>query len=100
MALYELAVLGTPTTKQAEELQELVSKVVDSFGMTLGNEVGWSVCPDAFAPPRNLAAAAVFYGGPEALKQDVAPLLRGGVPILPVASELTRVLEEIPETLR
>lgn len=100
MALYELAVLGTPTKKQAEELQELVSKVVDSFGMTLGDEVGWRVFPDAFAPPRNLAAAAVFYGGPEALKQDVAPLLRGGVPILPVVSEVTRVREEIPETLR
>ncbi|PTR00277.1 TIR domain-containing protein [Paraburkholderia sp. GV068] len=100
MALYELAVLGTPTTRQAEELQGVVSKVVDSFGMTLGNEVGWSVCPDAFAPPSNLAAAAVVYGGAEALKQDVAPLLRRGVPILPVASELTRVREEIPEALR
>lgn len=100
MVLYELAVLGSPTDTQVEELAQCVVQAVENFGLRLGEEVGWAVRPASFEPSWQRAAAAVFYGGANVLDWPVQALLRKGTPIIPVASELGRVHEEIPKDLR
>ena len=56
--------------------------------------------PSLFEPERRKAAAAVFFGAAEAPLANVESLLRRGVPILPVVSDITRVHDEIPTVLR
>lgn len=101
MALYDLAILGTPTAQQIDELTQFVSKAVAAFGLQLGTEIGWSLQPTDFSPSEQRVAAVVFYGGVSTgLDSQLSTLLKQGVPIVPVASELERVAEEIPDALR
>lgn len=98
--LYELAVLGAPSDGQIRDLEDLVSKAVRSFGLTLGDEIAWRVRPESFNPEQRTTAAAVFFGGIGAPLANLQSLSRGAIPILPVVSDLARVHEEIPELLR
>ena len=50
-ALYQLAVLGSPTDAQISELEEIVGTAVGMFNLRLGHEVGWEVRPEAWACP-------------------------------------------------
>lgn len=98
--LYELAILGTPSRAQISELEQLVSQAVLPFGLKLGQEVGWLVCPDKFKPDQRKTVGVVFFGGKNSLHADVGNLLRNAIPILPVVSNITKVNEEIPLVLR
>jgi len=98
--LYQLAILGTPTPEQAQELEALIGQTVESFGLQLGQEVGWAVRPPDFDPDQHKSAAVAYFGGD--ITGDLANinrLLKRGVPILPVASDTVRVAEEIPAPL-
>lgn len=61
-ALYQLAVLGSPTDAQISELEEIVGTAVGMFNLRLGHEVGWEVRPEAFNPDQQRSSAAVFFG--------------------------------------
>lgn len=98
--LYELAVLGVPTADQQAELEVIVSNAVQAFGLQLGQEVGWSVCPADFQPNQRNAAAAVFFGGAGATSTSLGELLNRAIPVLPVVSDMSRVHDELPEVLR
>jgi len=99
-ALYQLAVLGSPTDAQISELEEIVGTAVGMFNLRLGHEVGWEVRPEAFNPDQQRSSAAVFFGGENPPLANVAKLLERGIPLLPIASDVNRVNEEIPELLR
>lgn len=99
-ALYELAILGVPSDAQIDELQECVSQAIAPFGLRLGHEVAWSICPDAFSPEHHRVAAAVFFGGSNAPEANIRDLLRSAVPVLPVVSDYAKVSDEIPPALR
>ena len=98
--LYELAVLGEPTQKQINDLEQCIWSTVELFGMQLHREVAWEVCPAAFNPSQQSVAAAVFFGGPNAPQKatqvNLTTLLQNNIPILPVISDLTAVSNEIP----
>ncbi|MGJ7542507.1 hypothetical protein [Variovorax sp. LT1R16] len=98
--LYELAVLGAPTDAILGELESSISAATAPFGLRLGGEIAWHVRPDAFDPAQTKSAAAVFFGAAGAPVSNIASLLRRGIPILPVVSDITKVHEEIPEVLR
>ncbi len=98
--LYELAVLGSPSDAVIRDLERHVTEAIAPFGLRLGEEVAWHVRPSVFEPEQRKAAAAVFFGATDAPLVNVENLLRRGVPILPVASDITRVHEEIPAVLR
>lgn len=100
MALYELAIIGTPSNPQVDELRDCVSRFVEPFHLRLGKEIAWSVCPGAFKPLQRTPAAAAFFGG-EGVKGDgLDALQRSGVPILPIASSEGRITAEIPPQLK
>ena len=98
--LYQLAVLGSPTDAQISELEEIVGTAVGMFNLRLGHEVGWEVRPEVFNPDQQRSSAAVFFGGENPPLANVAKLLERGIPLLPIASDVNRVSEEIPELLR
>ncbi len=99
-ALYQLALLGTPTAVQISELEEVIGKAVGMFNLRLGHEIGWEVCPDEFNPDQQRSSAAAFFGGHEPPLANVARLLARGIPLLPVASDVNRVSAEIPALLQ
>jgi hypothetical protein len=99
-ALYQLALLGSPTDAQATQLGELLAKAVGMFSLRLGHEVEWSVRPHTFNPNQQRSSAAVFFGGANPPMANVATLLKRGIPVLPVASDTGRIGVEIPELLR
>ena len=98
--LYELAILGSPSNEQTSTLAQIVESAVGLFGLRLGQEVGWQVCPDAFTPDQQRSSAAVFFGAVDAPLANISDLLEHGIPVLPVASDTGRVSVEIPELLR
>lgn len=99
-ALYQLAVLGSPTDAQLSKLEEIVGTAVGLFNLRLGHEVGWEVRPEAFNPDQQRSSAAVFFGGENPPLANVAKLLERGIPLLPIASDVNRVNAEIPKLLR
>jgi len=100
MVLYELAIIGTPSDAQIDELSACVSQVVEPFGLRLGEEVAWSVRPETFEPSQRTPAAVAFFGGVGVNEDGLDALRRSGVPILPVASAEARIAAEIPSQLR
>lgn len=100
MALYELALMGAPSGGQIDELAERLSQVVELFGLRLGQEVAWSVCPTDFDPPQRNAAAVAFFGAAGVSETGLSAVLAAGVPVLPIASGEDRINEEIPDSLK
>lgn len=97
--LYELAVLGSPSDAQLSELELFVSETIQHFGLRLGDEVSWLVCPPSFTPEQQRSSAAVFFGGVEAPTANLPYLLRNSIPVLPVVPHLTAVTANIPQLL-
>ena len=100
MILYELVVMGDPSTEQLDDLKQYISQAIADFELTLGQEVSWLVRPDDYAPSTQRATAIVFYGSEVALTSENQSLIKHNIPILPVVSDLTNVDAEIPECLR
>lgn len=98
--IYQLAVLGAPSTEQLSELETAVADAVFMFGLRLGQEISWEVVPAVFTPHQQRSAAIVFFGGVGADHPSLPSLLRSGVPVVPVVSDLGRVATEVPEILR
>lgn len=99
-SLYQLGILGAPSAAQISELENILSHAVGMFNLRLGQEVGWDICPETFNPQQQRSAAAVFFGGENAPLANIANLLERGIPLLPVASDLSRVSTEIPGILQ
>jgi hypothetical protein len=98
--IYQLAVLGTPSKRQVAELQETVSAAVGMFGLRLENEVGWEISPNTFNPDQQRTSAVVFFGGTGADHPSLPGLLRAGIPVVPVVSDVRQVSMEIPAALQ
>ena len=90
MALYELALMGSPSTDQVDALKQNIEEIVRPFGLSLGAEIGWSLSPADFDPPAKALAAVAFFGGPGVSDTGLAEVFRRGIPILPVVSKLEK----------
>ncbi len=99
-ALYQLALLGAPTSAQISEIEEVIGNTVNMFNLRLGHEIGWEVCPDEFNPDQQRSSAAAFFGGQDPPLANVDRLLLRGIPLLPVASEVNRIGSEIPPLIQ
>lgn len=98
--MYQLALLGSPTDDQISQLEYSIAEAVKLFGLKLGQEVSWEVCPSEFSPDQKKTAAALYFGGHNAPTANIDSLLRNNIPILPVVSAPEKVGTEIPEQLR
>lgn len=101
MALYELAILGAPTEDQVSALTQRFEVAAHQFKLRIGEDISLAIQPAEFKPNQRVAAAAVFFGGKDAVACDIAKVLdRQSMAILPVASSATAVSAEIPLALR
>jgi TIR domain len=100
MALYELAVMGIPSAPQIAELERLLSEGIHAFGLRLGHEVAWSICPTEFKVPQKTPAAVAFFGGVGVSEEGVRSVLRQGIPVIPIASTEVAIGCEIPAGLK
>lgn len=99
-SIYELALLGSPSLSQAEDVKRCIAETTQLFGLRLHHEINWSVPPDEFSPdPRNTAAAA-FFCTEEAHIGNVEDLLSSGIPVLPIVSSKALIEKEIPQSLK
>jgi hypothetical protein len=99
MALYELALMGSPSTDHVDGLKQNIEDIVKPFGLSLGTEIGWSVRPSIFNPPDKALAAVAFFVGPGVSDTGLDEVFRRGIPILPVVSKLERHQTETPSSL-
>ena len=100
-ALYQLAVLGEPSEEQLASVRACVSDAVGAFGLSIGTDVEWNVRPASFTPVQARTAAAVYFGHTNpAADGNLEHLRDRAIPLLPVVSNLQRVSDEIPESLR
>ncbi len=100
MALYRIAVIGSPTSAQLKALKKYLSKAEIRFKLKPGIDIKLMVAPTSFRPDSKCSSAAIFFGGANSKKFDVAAMLDvGTIPILPVASLPKNVSKEIPDLL-
>lgn len=81
MALYNLAILGTPTQAQLNEITEFITSTLNFFSLTLGRDVGWYVNTQV---PTSGYCAAVYYADNLSSDAKLADLQSRGSPIIPV----------------
>ena len=101
MALYELAVLGFPSTDQLASISSAFEQAASQFKLRVGDEINLLVQPDSFRPDQRTCAAALFIGGTGGAEIDISKVVDvKSLPILPVASTSAAVSSEIPASLR
>ena len=101
MALYELAVLGLPSTDQIASIAAAFEKAASQFKLRMGDEIRLLVKPGTFRPEQRTCAAAVFFGGTGGADIDISKVIDvKSLPILPVVSTSSSVSSEIPASLR
>lgn len=101
MALYELAILGSPTEAQVRELLSSLESAATHFQLAMVNDIRLVVNPEQFAPDIRSAAAAVFFGGNNSASINIHSILTSKtIPILPVATSITSFSNEIPDDLK
>jgi TIR domain len=100
MVLYELALMGAASDALASELEQNIVRIITPFGLRIGQEIGWRIRPESFAPPQRTPAAAVFFGASGVSEAGISSLLSAGVPVLPVASADGMIGTEIPKQLK
>lgn len=99
-ALYELAIMGSPSDDQIREVELHLSEGLKAFGLTLGKEVAWATRVNSFKPSRRIASAVLFFGAKDVSDSGLESILNEGIPVIPVASKYSQVHMEIPEILR
>jgi len=100
MRLYELALMGAPSSSQVSAVEACISEVINPFGLGLKTEVGWTVGGASFYPSQKVPAAVAFFGEPNIPADDVGRLVAHGIPIIPVAHETKTISADLPEVLK
>lgn len=97
MALYRIAVLGSPTVAQLKALRSYLEEAEVRFKLRPGIDIELSVDPNSFRPDSKCSAAVIFFGGKRSIEVDVGSVVDAStIPILPVASRADKVSKEIP----
>ena len=74
MALYELAVLGFPSTDQLASVAAAFEQAASQFKLRIGDEIRLVVHPATFRPDQRVCAAALFFGGTGGADIDMSRL--------------------------
>jgi hypothetical protein len=100
MALYSIAVLGTPTQAQCNALKRKIQIANNRFRLD-PNDIDLVFNPTTFAPDLRTSTAAIFFGGRGSAAIDISKILDDRtIAVLPVATRSTSVSKEIPKNLQ
>lgn len=101
MALYELLLLGRPTSAQSAALSARISAVAAEFELAVPAELALRTSFEAHERDANAATAALYFAGdPEIDRALVDELERLKIPIIPVALDGEKIECLIPEAIR
>lgn len=99
-ASYHLAVFGTPPAGFMEAFTERLDSQLSILSLKLGIEVGWYVgMPGQYESLGSKCSAALCFPIPQGQDVYVARLMKEGIPIIPVASELDNLSKEFREPI-
>jgi len=98
--LYELAILGHASAGERETLTATLQDIVSHFGLNIGLDVLVHDSYSILNRDKRAAFAAVYFGGPFSLDQDIlAKLLLASAPIIPTIRASDVFTLQIPEPL-
>lgn len=101
MALYEIAILGSPTEDQIRQLEQCLTEAAQAFKFKVPEEIVMHIQPAHFKPGKRVAAATLFFGAVDLTTQDIDAIIDlQNIPVLPIASTALAVPNEIPAGLR
>lgn len=101
MSLYELAILGSPTQAQLEDITIKLAQAAENFQLKIDIDIRLTVNPETFSPDNKCASAVIFFGGKDSSNVDVYTVLNSKtIPVLPVATTIQSFSNEIPESLK
>ena len=101
MSLYEVAILGTPTSAQMSDLERGLREAAKAYRIRFGVDLVLRRFPTHFAPPQRTTAVAVYFGGRGGGTATVSGVMDPTiVTVIPVASSEDQVMAEIPAELR
>jgi len=100
LALYEIAILGSPAATQKADLTREVDEIVKPFGLDPARDLQWPAVTRAFMPAQRIPSICVFFGALGASVDGLEAVLRAGIPILPIISGSGKVNTDIPANLQ
>jgi hypothetical protein len=88
MTLYELIVLGKPSTEQMQALSNRFTEVAGEFGLTFGDELKLLDVADFGKRSPKATATAIYFGGdPAAHLKELDALQQDKIPVIPAVSK-------------
>ena len=98
--LYDIALLGKPTTAQVEEVRADIAGAVAPYGLRLGVEIGWEVKPaDEFFDEQR-AAVALYFGHDNPSEEGLSRITDLGIPVIPIVTTGDSIQDRLPKALR
>jgi hypothetical protein len=101
LSIYELAVLGSPTSEERTALTTTLARLVDDFGMSLGREVVLHDSGTVAGRNRHSAFAAAYFGGSAHSDMEAArEIVRSSAPIIPTVGPMQNFVAMVPDFLQ
>lgn len=97
--MYEIVILGEPTDDQVQDLQTTIQEFADESNISHA-KISWLIKPSDYRPDNRKMEVVIFYGAENVSSENCEDLVKNGIPIIPVVSNLTRVCCEIPLSLQ
>lgn len=86
--IYSLVLAGEFTIEQQKEIESCLSRDLELFDLTLGQDVDWCVGPDFFVPcQRTPTAIAFFCINKNCSTSSISSAIASDVPIIPVVND-------------
>lgn len=100
MSVYELAILGAPTTAERDALVETISNMVSDFDLKVGQEVVIHDAESVGSRNKHSAFAAIYFGGTESRDMEAARALsKSSAPIIPTIRAEGDFSTQVPDFL-
>lgn len=99
-AFYHLAIFGNAPDEVISNVESELKKRLQELGLELDREVSWYVgCPEDFEGDGEKCTAALCFPIDSKSERAVARLMKSGVPVIPVATEKSKLPEEFSERI-
>ncbi|NDW05108.1 toll/interleukin-1 receptor domain-containing protein [Jiella pacifica] len=100
MISYEILILGNVKDEQVAVLSATLREIISDFGLSIGSDVEIRTRDAVENRDRHVAAAAIYFGGPNNPDEDIARTLSfHSIPIIPVVDSNSDFGVSVPHFL-
>lgn len=101
MSIYELGIFGNASAEDLEKLSTTIARMVEPFGLVVGDEVKLHRPDTVSSRNAHSAFAAAYFGGPDSSDLElVKRLADDSLPIIPVVHPHGNFGAEVPASLQ